>query len=183
MRCGANLQGSWSWPVKEWAPACSSCDCLGYSGAGLLKPWPGCAEKRPCGGFCGAGLLKCWPGCAEKRPCGGFCGAGLLKCCRPVPGIGPTGAGVAPACTVSADSLQKHNRPAPRLPQTCSTKAGIWAFYVAAFPQKRPSVRSGAKRGQDSGRNGHFRCRVSTKTAFCAFWRETWPGKQMLHAG
>ncbi len=45
----------------------------------------------------------------------------------------------------------------------------------AAFPQNRPSVRSAAKRGRHYGRNARFPRRVSAKSPFCAFCRETWP--------
>ncbi len=66
-----------------------------------------------------------------------------------------------------ADLLLKHSRPAPRKPAE--------GISPAAFPQNRPSVRSAKKRGRHYGRNGRFRCRVSRKTATCAFWQETWP--------
>ena len=48
----------------------------------------------------------------------------------------------------------------------------------AAFPQNRPPVRSSKKRGRDFGRNRRFPCRVSAKSATCAFYRETWPAKR-----
>ncbi len=55
---------------------------------------------------------------------------------------------------------------------------GEMAVSFAAFPEKRPSVRSVAKRGRYGGGNGGFLCRVSGKKAFCAFCCETWPARR-----
>ncbi len=174
--CGAGLLYGRCRSVVWVAQAC----CIG--GAGLLEccmPVPGIGHTElPVAPVCGVG------------------GAGLLECRMPVPGIGRTELPVAPVCKVSADSRQKGRRPVPRTPQTCATKAGRWgipmprfrknsvlcvlarnvagimaemAGFVAAFPEKRPSVRSSAKRGRHNGRNGRLCCRVSVKTAFCAF--------------
>jgi hypothetical protein len=59
------------------------------------------------------------------------------------------------------------------LPRNAARILAEIAIFPAAFPQNRHSVHSGKKRGLDYGRNGHFRRRVSRKTATCAFWQET----------